>query len=157
MAKFITLHNKTDGKEVDINMDMLESFSIAKDAQGGTKLYIEETAENKQYWRVEETPAQIRAMLKIADSNVVNEERPWPMRYTFEGVEVSETEIIEALRLVRSINFKALLGQEYIDWIRSVFRTHSDPRPGSYDVGANQAIEIAEIIKLATLRRLRKD
>lgn len=117
MPKFLTLTNKHDGKVVDINMDLLESFAAADDQLGGTKLFSpvrgEETTDMRCYWRVEETPAQIREMLNTSTSvvNIVNsvpKKSPvtTPIEYEVDGIVVSEEDIIKAVRAQRGTLIK---------------------------------------------------
>lgn len=133
MPKFLALTNVGDNKVVDINMDCVESFAQADDIRGGTKLYGfgEKDIADRDYWRVKETPVQIRTMLNTSTSvvNVVNKAPPhlvgnWmsggaaisgetrkpavttPIEYEVDGISVSEEDIISAVRVQRGITVK---------------------------------------------------
>lgn len=109
MPKFITVTNVRDDKEVDVNMDHIESFAKADDTLGGTKLFSpqrddSETADMRGYWRVKETPEQIRE--KLLHTSVVNVQARKPPVVTPVEYEFDEKEIIQAIRAWRGTAVK---------------------------------------------------
>lgn len=132
MPKFITVTKIHDSKQIDVNMDMIESFSKADDALGGTKLYSpqgndSETADMRGYWHVKETPEQIREKLNTSTSvvTVMNSapRKPpvtTPLEYEVDGCEVDDGELIQAVRAWRGTAVKNNRDSVRLDKLQAV-------------------------------------